>query len=322
MVKHIFYACQITIGTVLAIFIAEFIGLSFTNSAGIITLLTILSSRWETLKLAGIRVLSFCVTVALAWLIFTNISKNLIAYGIFIFLLVLICSYFQWRNTLSVNAVIGNHFLATHNFGISAVLNELCLLMIGILVSLLIHLFHNNRNKKKYLVRDVGEIEIELQRILCQMAEELQQIKGNDVTKQVVALEKHMEKALTLAYEYRSNTWISHPRYYISYIKMRIKQCAILLTLSEEIRKIQHIPEMAIPISEFLYALSEQVNEWDEPYLLKQQLKQIRGFFQNWKIPQSHSELECHIVLYHILNELEDLLKYKQEFLDSEHKMW
>ncbi len=317
MVTHFIYALQIAIGTFFAISIAGIIGLDFTNSAGIITLLTIVTSKWDTLKLAAIRILSFFVSTFLAWVIFRYVSETLIAYAIFIFLLVAISSNFGWRNTISVNAVIGNHFLTTHNFGLGAIWNEFLLLMIGVSVSIFIHLFHNNKNKKESLMRDVKEIENRMSAILCRMSDVLlQKDNSQQLINDLLYIEKLMEQSLQIAYEYQGSTFVSAPLYYIRYIKMRTKQCAILRTFCEEMEILQNAPKQASQIAEFLVSVSEHVDDWSKPYLQRTMLLQLQENLKEEELPKTHKDLECRMILHHVIGELEDLLRFKQEFVE------
>ena len=66
------------------------IGLNYAVSAGTITLLSLMNSKWETIKLSGSRIASFLITVLAGWILFTNISSMWIAYGILLTFLSLI----------------------------------------------------------------------------------------------------------------------------------------------------------------------------------------------------------------------------------------
>ena len=57
---------KIGIGSALAILIAEWMGLSYATSAGIVTLLTLQNTRKDTFHLALRRMTSFVVTMLLA----------------------------------------------------------------------------------------------------------------------------------------------------------------------------------------------------------------------------------------------------------------
>ncbi len=238
--KNTMIALKIAIGSSAAIIIAESLGLEFASSAGIVTLLSVLTSKWATLKISLNRVISFVVTVALAWTIFMHLSSGWVTYGLFMFFLLLISYTAHWRECISVNAVIGTHFWTTHNFSIQGIYNEFMLVVIGITVAILVNLYNDNKSKKKKLIADIQSVEQQLKGILAKLSAYLrqQEIEGN-VWDDICQLDAHLEHSLETAFDYHENTFVSHPEYYIHYVEMRTKQCDILHNLHYEMKKIR-----------------------------------------------------------------------------------
>ena len=60
--KYLAVALKTAIGSCIAILAAEQFHLEFASSAGIIALLTLINTRWDTLRLSGVRLVSlfFC----------------------------------------------------------------------------------------------------------------------------------------------------------------------------------------------------------------------------------------------------------------------
>lgn len=316
--KQMIFACKVALGTCCAIVTAEKLKLDFASSAGIITLLTILSTKWETLRLAASRVASFGITIFLSWLIFGHMSGTWATYGIFILCLTGISCILGWKNTISVNAVIGTHFLSTHQFGIDAILNEFYLVLIGVSVSILINLFHNNRSRKEAIIRDMRDIERQLKNILLHIADYLmQKEQHSNVWDDIIHLEAHLEESLERACEYQGNTFVSHPEYYIRYIEMRMKQCGILHNLHYEIKKIRRMPEQAKPIASYIVYMSEYVKEMNIPVEQLEYLERTKEHYRMEELPRTREEFEGRAVLYHVMMELEEFLIFKRRFVDN-----
>ena len=74
--KYLAVALKTAIGSCIAILAAEQFHLEFASSAGIIALLTLINTRWDTLRLSGVRLVSFFATVLLAWMIFSHMSRE------------------------------------------------------------------------------------------------------------------------------------------------------------------------------------------------------------------------------------------------------
>ena len=75
-------ALKIATGSCISMYIARQLQLDFAASAGTITLLTLLTTRWETLKLSCYRLLSFVLSVFLCRLLFRHMPGDWLAYGL------------------------------------------------------------------------------------------------------------------------------------------------------------------------------------------------------------------------------------------------
>lgn len=76
------------VGSSSAIYIAQCLKLEYAVSAGTIVLLTLLMTKWETVKVSIFRLLAFLVSIVVSWVIFLHIEKIWIAYGLFTFIIV------------------------------------------------------------------------------------------------------------------------------------------------------------------------------------------------------------------------------------------
>ena len=163
--KILMLSVKIAIGASLAIYIAEYLRLENAASAGIITLLSVLTTKWGTLKLSLLRIVTFLATVAGCWLIFQYVQGDWIGFGIFLFFMVILCELTGLRNTLSVNAVIATHILTARDFSADFFVNELLLVLIGVALAFLLNLFHGNRSHKKVIIENMRYTEQQLQEI-------------------------------------------------------------------------------------------------------------------------------------------------------------
>ena len=251
--KYLAVALKTAIGSCSAILAAEQFHLEFASSAGIIALLTLINTRWDTLRLSGVRLVSFFATVLLAWMIFSHMSREWTTYGVFVFLLVGISLFVGWQNTMSVNAVIGTHFWTTHDFGAATIWNEFCLVFIGITVAVLLNMFQRNQSRRKQIMLDMRYVEARLQDILKMLADYLMQRENEaDVWEEIAYLEEHLSHSMERAYEYDRNTFLPHTEYYNHYIEMRTRQCSMLQSLHLEIQKIRTMPSQAETSAEYI----------------------------------------------------------------------
>ena len=316
--KRLLQAIKIAIGSSAAIYVAEVLNLEYAISAGSIALLTLVTTKWETVKLSWFRLVTFLVSSVLAWIVFSQIQSEWLAYGIYIFLIVIISEEFGWKATISVNAVIGMHFMAKRDFEASFVFNEFMLVLIGITVAVVLNLFYDYAGQRKDLVRNMRYTENRMQMILGAIAAYLADKEMQyDIWAAIRELESQIHVFIDDAYEYQDNTFQSHPEYYINYFEMRMKQCNTIHNLHYEMKRIRKMPQQALIISEYVLYMMEYVTERNEPTVQMNKLKEIFQHIKEDKLPTTREEFESQAMLYHILMDLEDFLVYKKRFVNS-----
>ncbi|MBQ8804528.1 MAG: hypothetical protein IJZ53_12935 [Tyzzerella sp.] len=316
--KMLLLSTKIAVGSSIAIYIAELLNLQYATSAGIITLLTLITTKWETVKLSFLRLLTYAISVAICWCVFSIIPSMWVEYGVFLFLIVFIGEKMGWRSTLSVNAVIGTHFLTTQDFSFDFLINELLLVVIGITIAFVFNLVHINNAHEQGIIRSMRHVEHEMKQILIELAGYLcQKASGDRVWEDIRKLETELDEYLELAYEYQNNTFQSHPEYYISYFEMRMKQCGALHNLHSEMRRMRQMPKQAHIVSDYIYEITQHVTEMNNPKKQMDELEQLVENLRNEPLPETHEEFENRAELYHTLLDLEEFLMYKKRFIES-----
>lgn len=307
---------KIMLGSSIAIFLATKMELQYATSAGIITLLTLVTTKLETLKLSIYRLITYVGTVAVALLVFSQIENDWVSYGIFIFLVVFASEYVGWRATISVNAVIGTHIMTDRNFSFEFMMNELMLVIIGISLAIILNAVHRNDSNEKRLLHNIDYTERKLQEVLEQMAQYLTCEKMvNNVWLELTTLEKNIEHFVELAVEYNNNVFDNEGNYYEQYFEMRMKQCGILHNLHFEMRKMRNMPEEAAIVAEFVRDMSQYVVQFQD---CSEHLRKMTNKFEDvvmYDVPNTREIFESRAKLYHILMDLEDFVVYKKRFM-------
>lgn len=316
--KQILKCLKLAIGSSVAICLAHMFHLQYEISAGTITLLTLVTTKWETLRLSVYRVITLLLTILLSWLLYSHISNIWVAYGLFVLMLVLISNAFGWGATISVNSVIGGHFLMSMDFSREFIINECMLVVIGISIAIVLNLFHDNESSRQALNRHMRQVESQMQMILGELAAYLlnQEIQ-RDVWADIRQQESKLRQYIVDACEYQDNTFFSHPEYYIDYFEMRMQQTNILHNLHYEMKKIRSMPTQAKVISEYISYLKGYVVEVNAP---EPQMKRLEELFEGMRqeeLPKTREEFESRAILYHILMDLEDFLIFKKRFVEG-----
>lgn len=316
--KTLLLATKIGLGSSAAIYFAEFLKLQYATSAGIITLLTLITTRRDTFRLSGQRILTFGMGTAACWVIFKLSPTIWVGYGIFLLILVLLTEWSGWRGTLSTNAVIGSHFLVTQDFSPEFILNEFSLLVIGIAIAIFLNLFHINSAHEESIIRRMRSVEKTMQQILNELAGYLLQNESDKgVWRHLDSLEEKLEESIDLAYEYHHNTFYSYQDYYASYFEMRARQCQTLHNLHAEMLRIRKVPQQARIVAEFILDIAPFVKEMNEPKKQLQELHELLEELRKEPLPDTHEEFENRAQLYHILMDLEEFILYKKKFVEE-----
>lgn len=315
LIKKINYIqlIKIALGSCLAILSADRLGLHYSASAGIITLLSIQNTKKETFLITGKRFLSFLLSVAIAFFIFSALGYHAFSFGVFLLVFVGACYLLKLEDGIAMNAVLTTHFLIEKSINFYWISNELLLLVIGAGIGVLLNLYIPRNTSA--IKQDQMMIEEDMKLILKNISAAL--IKDPEENLQAIdflPLENHLNEALSRAYENMNNTLLSDTRYYIQYMQMRKNQNTILNRIYSHIASIDTVPEQAYKIAEFIQHIAATFHEYNNALNLLKRLQDIKSEFKSDPLPGSREEFESRAILFQILNELEAFLLLKKEF--------
>ena len=310
-------AAKIAVGSGIAIMIAEFFGLQYATTAGVVTLLTVQNTRKDTIQLTLERLLSFVMSIIFIYICFHYTGTlDWVNFIVYILFMVISCYYFDWANTISVNAVMGTHYLMSPNYSLGFALNELFLILIG--TSVAITLNWKMPSNMKVLRQHIRKIEDDMQQVLRELAQYMQgSRKGSHVWTDLDQIETYLHNGLERAHEQANNTMSEADLYYVEYMEMRLQQCSMLQTLRGTVLRVKEMPRQAAIISRYLEYLAFYIHEENIP---DEQIVNLRKVFDQMKqeeLPKTREEFENRAVLYHLLMDLEEFLMVKKRFLDN-----
>lgn len=307
---------KIAIGSSFAFTIAQALELKYATSVPVITLLSIQDTRKDTIFLAGRRIGSFLITILSAFLIYRLMGFGVLAYMVFIFWMLIITYFLNWNETLSVNALIGMHFLAERSFSFAFLMNEVLVLLIGMIIALILNLYMPD--VKRDIKKDITLLEEELQIILNYMAGCLkgeQQIE--QIEKSLPVLKSHIEKGLNRAFDNMKNSFSHHAQYYIMYMEMRKSQSGLLENMRNSIVQITMNTKEAMEIAGFLEHIACSLHETNNVVTLMDDFWEIKQKMEHSFLPKTREEFENRAILYHLLLDTQRFLLMKQEFVQS-----
>lgn len=307
---------KIAIGSAAAILFADALGLDYSVSAGIITLLTIQDTTKETIAISIKRIAAFLLAVILAYAVFHFVGYQVISFGIFLFLFAVCCKPLGLSNAVSTNAVLVTHYLAKKDMSFSVVGNEAMLLCIGAGIGTLLNLYMPGKAKE---IRKMQRIlEEDLRTVLFRMSEYIQKEDKSDYTGTCFdKLASDVSIGKKQALDYTNNTFFQESEYFIAYMNMREQQCAVLKEIYKKIVSIRKIPPQAKQISVFIHEIGSTFGESNNAKTLLESLSELLSQMKESSLPVTREEFEERAILYAILMDLERFLQLKKNFSDN-----
>lgn len=313
---------KIAIGSSIAILISNLFGLSYSASAGIITLLSIQDTKKQTLQVAKRRLLACIFAFLIAYVLFQTLGFFTYVFGIFLFVFIAGSYLLGIDDGIAMCSVLVTHFLIEKNMSTSFIGNEVLIMLIGILTGIVLNLFMPNNAKT--IKANINIVEEKMKHILCLISDNMLLEYGNEMlyeeseiklSSEINLLADTLTSGLSSAYDDMNNTLLSNTKYYISYFTMRREQVYYLNQIIQQIGLLTYTPRQAFLISDFIRKIKEQFHEHnnaiellDELYLIKEKLKDETN-------PVTREEFENRAILYIIFNDLECFLNLKKNFV-------
>lgn len=304
---------KIAAAAFVSIALAGKLGLNYSSTAGIITILSIRNTKRETLKSAVNRGLAFLCALVLSAACFRLIGYNLWAFAVFLLLFSMFVLSVGWGEALAGVAVLVSHILAEQSMGSSEVANEAMLFLIGTGTGILVNLhLHKDRTEFDKLA---GEVDLQIKQILHRMSLYLPREDRSDYGSGCFErLDTALNAARACAAANYGNTVRSGDSFELDYIEMREKQSVLLREIYNNIVRIQYLPEQALQVAGLLGQIEQDYHRENSAEGLLQKLEALLLQMREQRLPQSREEFEARAILFYILMQIRNLLELKKEF--------
>lgn len=297
-----------------AIALAGELGLKYSATAGIITVLSIQNTKRETLKSAGNRGLAFLCALFLSKSCFSLLGYNLWAFAVYLLLFALLCLCVGWSEAIAMDSVLITHFLTEQSMEPKLLANEALLFLIGTGFGILVNL-HLHKKQAEF-DRLAQEVDSQIKGILHRMSKWLpREDKSEYGSGCFERLESAIDAARVCAAANYNNAVFSNSKYELEYIKMRERQSIVLHEIYDNIVRIQYLPEQANQVAGLLGQIEADFHRDNTVAGLLEKLEKLLLQMKEQQLPQSREEFEARAILYYILMQIKKLLEIKREFI-------
>lgn len=313
--KYIYnLAFKMTVSATIALAIANELNLQFSTVAAVIAILSIQDTRKKALIVGKNRIIACTVAIFLSVIIYKYIGQNPITFALFLIIFIPFTSKFNISEGMVPAVVLSTHILVTDEISLYLIVNELLIMIIGVGIASIANLYMPSLNQE--FEKDKEYIEKSYKIILSKMSKSLLTYTvDRDEEILIRDIENRLNESLDRAYKIYNNNFSEANYYYVDYMNMRKNQFEIIKKLRSHFEKFYMSFEQTHMIAKFTKNVSEQIKDRNDCKELLEELNLLKLGFKEMALPKTREEFENRAQLLQFLNDMEDLLIMKRNFI-------
>jgi uncharacterized membrane protein YgaE (UPF0421/DUF939 family) len=209
---------------------------------------------------------------------------------------------------------MATHFWGEKTLSLSFLLNEVCLLAIGVGVGIVFNLFLPVQlDEVQSIKRKVDEA---IRSVLMDMSQKILSAEPYEESN-LDELSTLIEQGKRGAENAMGNSLSSELSYYIEYFNMRLNQYRLLRQMAVNISMLKSAPTQASVISEMFSTLSITYAENNDGAISTAYHDKLTNYFREEPLPVSREEFEARAVLFVLLSQIRSFIRVKKVFTDN-----
>ena len=313
------------IGATVAMLIAQKLNLSFSASAGIITILSIQNTKRASCEIAIRRMIATVMALAIGGTLFELLGFNALVFGIYIIIFIPVTVRLKVTEGIVPASVLVTHLLGEGNTNTALIINELLLMIVGAGVALILNVYMPSIEKE--LLKEKRCIEVNMYDILRNMSLVLKGENTKKIEDSVLEkLKNDLKRGRTKACQHRNNYFINEVAHYEKYFVMREGQFQVMEYMVKHFDKLYMNVEQTEKVSQLISKLAESTKGKITVEQLMLDLEALRLEFKKSELPKERKEFENRAMLYQFLNDIELFIaikvKFKQELTPKEREQY
>lgn len=295
------------IGAVSAMSLATNLGLKYATAAGIITILSLQSTRKQSIRLASKMIGAFLLALLLSVGLFKLLGYTPLVFGLFLLLFIPLSVRLKVQEGIVVSAVLITHLLVEKNTEIILILNQLSLMTIGVMIALFLNLYMPSFENK---IKEEQEIiEKTIKQILLDISNSLREqavsIKEEELFN---LLEVKLKQGREIAYRDFNNSFFARNSDYIKYMEIRLQQLHYLRNMRKHFERLSFTYKQTLLIADFTIEIAHSIQGNTAAKNQLEDLSKLRSSFTTMELPQNRAEFENRGILLQFLNDMEEFL--------------
>lgn len=303
---------KMAISAMISLALCDYLGVQHGTVAAVISILSIQSTRKKALQIGINRLIACTIGICLSFIVYKYIGNSFIIFGFFILFFIPITNKLKVEEGMIAAVVLANHILVADIIDIQLLLNEFTIMFIGIAVAFIANLFMPSFYKQ--YEEDKNFIEDSFKHIILNMSEALLLNKESENTL-LCDLDKRIILSEKIAYDIINNKLLSSNTYYLDYITMRKNQFNVIKKMQRHFERFYMSVEQTKLIAEYTAKIANDITENNDCIQLLRELDDLKMRFKGMDLPKTREEFENRAHLIQFLNDLEDFLEIKREFI-------
>ena len=295
-----------SIAATLSLLVAQALGLRFSSSAGIITILDIFETRKATIKGGLKRSLSAIIALVLGILVFEIFDYKTWAFGLYLLLFVPISFLLKIELGLGPSSVVVTHLLSYGEINSSIIFNELGLILIGTGFAMLTNLYapESQGELKKW----IEDIDGDIKDILIFFGDTL--VNNLDVKiyeGKIKKLEDDINKALNLAIIENDNR-IENSKNLLIGLSHREREKDLLMEMYDDLKSIPKEFADGKLISDLMIDTANNLSDNGDIIKVKKRIEFLQEHFHMMELPETHEDFIIQSSIFQVFRSLNQFI--------------
>ncbi len=301
------------VGASIAMLLAMFLNLDHYSSAFILTVLCIQPTKRKSFRAVYSRVIASIIGLIFAFAFFEGLAYDPIIFGLLLLLFIPTLVTLGFQDGFISSVVILLHLFDAQNFTLSILWNEVQLMTVGFGVALVVNMYMPD------IESDLKKYRLELEKIYSKIFHEIaiylhkgesdwdgaELFKGSEL----------IEKGKALAYQDVENHLNRRTNLHYLYFDMREQQFEIIERVLPRVTALPVIVSQSHLVADFIEELSKHVHSGNTAQAFIEKLDHVKEEFSKMPLPESHDKFLAMAALYQFIEEMEQYLRIKQNFI-------
>lgn len=295
-----------SIAATLSLLVAQALGLKFSSSVGIITILDIFETRKATLKGGLKRTISAIIALVLGVLVFEIFDYKTWAFGLYLLLFVPLSFLLKIELGLGPSSVVVTHLLSYGEINSSIIFNELGLILIGTGFAMLTNLYAPESQDE--LKKWIEDIDGDIKDILIFFGETL--VNNLDVKiydGKIKKLEDDINKALNLAIIENDNR-IENSKNLLIGLSHREREKDILMEMYDDLKSIPKEYADGKLISDLMIDTANNLSDNGDMVKVKKRIEFLQEHFHMMELPETHEDFIIRSSIFQVFRSLNQFI--------------